>query len=480
VPALATTIEGDLAGRSLEAAFESIRAELDVRVAFPPEVLAAAERAARSAPRPERDETAVPFVTVDPPGSMDLDQAVHIERDGDGFRVRYAIADVPAFVEPGGPLDAEVLLRGQTIYCPDVRVPLHPPVLSEGAASLLPGEERPAFVWDIRLDAGGERTSAGLYRARVRSHRRYTYDEVQREVDGGTSEAVLRLLREVGELRIERESARGGASLAMPQQEVHVDGGAYRLRLRPTLAAEAWNAQVSLLAGMVAAAMMIEGRVGILRTLPPAGESDVARFRRTVRALGVEWPGGMAYGDFLRTLDRADPRHLAIVHEAASLFRGAGYTPLDGEVPADPAQAALAAPYAHVTAPLRRLVDRFALVTCEALSAGTAVPAWVREALGSLPEVMAASDRQARAVERACTDAVEAAVLEHRVGEMFDAVVVDRQERGGLVLQVTEPAVSAKATGEAELGARVRAELVEADVARRTVTFAVRDAGPTL
>jgi exoribonuclease R len=472
VPARATTIEGDLAGHTLQAAFARIRAELEVRVEFPPEVLAAAARAA--ATPPARDETAVPFVTVDPPGSMDLDQALHIERDGDGFRVRYAIADVPAFVLPGGPIDVEALLRGQTIYCPDVRVPLHPPVLSEGAASLLPGELRPAFVWDIRLDATGERAASELYRATVRSQRRHTYEEVQELVDAGAAEETLMLLRDVGRLRIEREVARGGASLNMPQQEVHVDGdGGYRLRLRPMLEAEDWNAQISLLTGMVAAATMIEGRVGILRTMPPAQERDIQRFRRTVEALGVEWPRGMAYGDFLRTLERADPKHLAIVHEATSLFRGAGYTALDGEVPAETRQAAIAAPYAHVTAPLRRLVDRFGLVACEALSAGTPVPDWVRAALGTLPEIMHASERQAKAVERACTDAVEAAVLQHRVGEVFDATVVDRQDRGGLVVQIAEPAVSAKATGEAGLGSPVRVELVEADIATRRVGFAV-------
>ena len=86
---------------------------------------------------PERDETDVEFITIDPPGSMDLDQAMHIERAGEGWRVRYAIADVPAFIRIGGSVDQEVQLRGQTIYCPDLRVPLHPPELSEAAASLL-------------------------------------------------------------------------------------------------------------------------------------------------------------------------------------------------------------------------------------------------------------------------------------------------------------------------------------------------------
>ena len=76
-----------------------------------------------------------------------------------------------------------------------------------------------------------------------------------------------------------------------------------------------------------------------------------------------------------------DPKHLALIHEATSLFRGAGYTPFDGTVPEEPEHAAVAYPYAHVTAPLRRLVDRFGLAICEALSAGAEVPGWAREAL---------------------------------------------------------------------------------------------------
>ena len=100
-----------------------------------------------------------------------------------------------------------------------------------------------------------------------------------------------------------------------------------------------------------------------------------------MREPGAPWPQGQRYGEFLRTLDRSDPRHLALIHEATALFRGAGYTPFDGAPPEHREHAAVANPYAHVTAPLRRLVDRFGLVVCEALSAGTDVPAWARAAL---------------------------------------------------------------------------------------------------
>ena len=458
----------------LEHVYRAIRAELEVREHFPPEVLADTARAIREAKPPERDETSVPFLTIDPPGSMDLDQALHIERDGPGYRVRYAIADVPTFVTPHGPLDDEVRLRGTTIYCPDTRVPLHPAELSEGAASLLPEVERPAYVWDMRLTADGTRAGADLYRARVRSRRRYTYTEVQGLVDDGTAPECLMLLREVGELRMARESARGGASLPMPEQEVYQDpSGGYALRLRPMVAAEDWNAQISLLTGVVAAQVMLDGRIGLLRTMPPAEQRAIDRFRRQVRALGAQWPTDMAYGDFLRTLDRTDPRHLAIIHDATALFRGASYEAFDGAPPEHPVQAAIAAPYAHVTAPLRRLVDRFGLVVCEALLQGREVPTWARDALPTLPALATSAARLASAVERACTDATEAAVLAGRVGEVFDAVVVDDAGKGGMQVQITDPVIDAVARGSAELGARVRVELTGTDVAEREVRLQI-------
>ena len=76
---------------------------------------------------------------------MDLDQAMHIEKASDGgYTVRYAIADVAAFVKPGDPVDVEAHRRGETLYGAGTRIPLHPTELSEGAASLLPDQVAPA------------------------------------------------------------------------------------------------------------------------------------------------------------------------------------------------------------------------------------------------------------------------------------------------------------------------------------------------
>jgi exoribonuclease R len=460
------------ASADLQQRFDAIRAELEVPSSFPGDVVAEAQAAAASPVLPERDETAIAFLTIDPVGSMDLDQAMHIECDGDGYRVRYAIADVPAFVKAGGAVDAETRRRGQTIYAPDKRTPLHPEVLSEGAASLLPGETRPAFLWDMRLKADGEGTDVSIYRAMVRSTDRLDYEGVQKSIDDGSADERLMLLKEVGLKRIDFERRRGGASLPMPEQEVNEDDqGHYRLGFRPPLEVEDWNAQISLMTGMAAAEVMVKAKVGILRSMPAPDQNAIGRFRHASRALGVEWHKGTPYGEFLRSLDRSNPKHLALIHEATALFRGAGYTPFDGEAPHDAEHAAVAYVYAHVTAPLRRLVDRFGLVACEAISGGQEVPSWVREALPTLPEVMAASDKKADGVERACADAVEAAALAHRVGEEFDAMVVDQRDNGKAVIQIDDPAVLANASGEARLGTWVKVRLVEATVATGTVRF---------
>lgn len=457
----------------LRQAFAAIRERLAVPTDFPAEVLAEAERVAAAGPQdaPAQDATDLPFVTIDPPGSMDLDQAMHLERAGTGFRVRYAIADVPAFVAAGGAIDAEARRRGETVYLPDGSEPLHPRRLSEGAASLLPGERRPAFVCDLRLDAEGTVAGATVARAMVRSVARLDYAGVQADLDAGRAPEMMALLREVGELRIAQEAARGGASLPKPEQEVVTTPTGYELRFRPPVPVEDWNAQVSLMTGMAAADIMLTGGIGILRTMPAPDPGSVDRFRRQAAALGVPWPGDTPYGQFLRHLDRDDPHHLALMHAATSLFRGAGYTPFDGEAPQQRDHAALAAPYAHVTAPLRRLVDRFGLVLCAALSGGGEVPGWVREALPTLPDIMKASGRLTGAVERACTDAVEAAVLAPLVGREWDATVVEVRGEKGCTVQIADPAVLAECPQVAPLGARVRVRLTGTDVVKQRATF---------
>ena len=462
-------------GETLRNGIAAIQKELGVSPEFPAEVEAAAQEAAKSPKLPELDRTDIPFVTIDPETSMDLDQAMHIERDGGGYVVHYAIADVAAFVDPGGPVDLEANRRGETLYGADTKVPLHPKVLSEGAASLLPDELRPALLWTIRVDFSGEGTDANVERALVKSRAKLSYEAVQKQIDAGTGDEMFTLLREVGELRKEREASRGGVSLPLPEQEITIDGDTWSLEFRRMLAVEEWNAQISLLTGMAAADLMIYANVGLLRTLPPPDPRDVARLHRTAKALRIEWRAELLYPDFIRSLDPSRPNHAAMVIACAQLLRGSGYVGFNGAVPGQPEHSALASEYAHVTAPLRRLVDRYALEICVSLCAETEVPSWVLSMLEQLPKTMQESARKASQHERAIHAMVEAAVLAKSVGKTFAGVVVqvdqEDETKGDVVIQ--EPAVEAtiKASKKLPLGTDVQVRLVEADVESRTVRF---------
>src|SRR5690348_6439899 len=404
---------------------------------------------------------------------MDLDQAMHLERDGDGYVVHYAIADVAAFVEPGGPIDLEARRRGESMYGADDKIPLHPTELSEAAASLLPDQVRPAFLWTIKLDKEGNQTDAKVERARVRSVARLDYAGVQKRIDDGSADPMMLLLKEVGELRLHQEAERGGVSLPLPEQEIDCSTNPWTLEFRAVLDVENWNAQISLLTGFAAASLMVYGKVGVLRTLPPPGPDAVKRLHRTARALGIDWPAEQHYPDFIRSLDPTNSHHLAMITASTMLLRGAGYVNFDGAIPEQPEHAALASEYAHVTAPLRRLVDRFGLEVCAALCAGTPVPDWVLEALPELPDTMRESGRKANAYENAIVNLIEASTLQGRVGEQFTGSVVETEHddpnKGDIVIR--EPAVTAGVTGTKPLplGEEITVTLTEADPATRRV-----------
>ncbi|MFF8912797.1 RNB domain-containing ribonuclease [Streptomyces sp. NPDC015032] len=463
----------------LRAALRKLRTALDVPDGFPPDVLAeAVEAAGAPAVSAHRDATDLPFFTIDPPASTDLDQAMHLERRRHGFRVHYAIADVAAFVRPGGALDTEAHRRVTTLYFPDGRVPLHPTSLSEGAASLLPGRTRPAVLWQIDLDSEGGAVATSVHRALVRSRAKLDYAGVQRQIGAGTAEEPLALLRDIGRLREEQEVARGGISLNVPEQEIVARDGTYGLEYRAPLPADGWNAQISLLTGMAAAHLMTETGTGILRTLPVAPDGAVARLRRSAEALHIDWPHHVPYAEVVRSLDPGKSDHAAFLQECTTLLRGAGYTVFEhGDIPTPAVHAAVADLYTHCTAPLRRLVDRYAAELCLAAVAEQDPPEWVLAALPGLPKEMADGTRRANTVERECVDVVEAALLKDRIGEVFDGYVIDVSEREPTTgtVHIDDPAVVGRVEGgtaRLPLGERLPVRLTRADPGSAKVLFA--------
>ncbi|HKT75124.1 MAG TPA: RNB domain-containing ribonuclease [Sphingobium sp.] len=448
---------------ALGAGLAAIRSEYQIPSGFPADVLAAAQAAAARTPSEHVDRSDLPFVTLDPASSTDLDQAFAIEPAGGDLLLHYAIADIAWFVEDGGPIDAEAWRRGETIYLPDGKASLYPPLLSERAASLLPDGPRPAIILTVRVDADGNVGLDGAERAIIRSRAKLAYDSVR----------ASDLPPEFGELArrmAAAEARRGAARVDPPEQEVTVlPGGGFALAFRPRLSSEADNAALSLAANLAVADALQAHGTGLFRVMAEPDEKAVARLRHSAAALGVAWPEGMTLRDFEKGLQPADPQQAALMMAIRRAGPGASYAPF--RAGSLPWHAAMAATYAHATAPLRRLADRYVLRAALAIAKGQPVPAVVAQAFEKLPAVMARADMVAGKIERAVVDLAETLLLSGREGTAFDAIVTDVDERGGKVQLCELPVVARLAVPGLTPGRRVDLRLAGVDPDRRSLSF---------
>jgi exoribonuclease R len=453
----------------LTAGLAAIRLQYQVPTGFPPEVVAAAEAAAVDDGWREdhRDATDLPFVTLDPAASTDLDQAFTIERgDGDDLVLRYAIADVPAFVAEGGPIEAEAWRRGVTTYLPDGKAGLYPPVLAEGAASLLPDGPRPAFLLSVRLPANGEPLLAGVERVVIRSRAKLAYESATAaDLPAGLEEFAARI--------VAAEDRRGASRVEFPEQEVEADPDrppdGVRLVMRPRLESEDRNSALSLAANLAVAGAMYAAHTGLFRVMAEPSEQSVRALRFAARALAVEWPEDTSLEQFERRLDTRQPHEAALLLAIRRAGGGASYEPYcDGVVPW---HSAMAATYAQATAPLRRLADRYVLQAAEAVWRGQPVPAHVADAFTRLPEAMANGNQRAGNVERAVVDLVEAVSLADHVGELFDAVVMDVDRASARIQLVQAPVIGRVDAHRVTPGDQIRVRLVAADPKARRIEF---------
>lgn len=441
----------------------AIRAEFQVPDSFPADVLAAADAAATRVPSDHADWTDRHFVSLDPASATDLDQAFDIETAGSDLILHYAIADVAWFVDEGGAIDAEAWRRGETFYLPDGKAGLYPPILSEGAASLLPDGPRPAVVFSVRVAADGGVTLDAATRAVIRSRTKLAYANVR---DSDLPPGFTELSRRIQQA----EAARGAARVDPPEQEVAAGAnGRLTLAFRARHASEGQNAALSLAANMAVADALIEHHTGLFRVMAEPDDRAIQRLQHSARAFGIDWPATATLTQFERTLDPAQPRHAALMLAIRRAGNGASYQPF--RVGETPWHAAVAAPYAHATAPLRRLADRYVVQAAVAVANGRAVPDAVSAAFEKLPRVMARADARAGQIDRAVIDMAEAIMLTGREGEAFDAVATDIGERGASVQLCDLPVlIRMDATGLTP-GDRLKIRLIEADARRRLTRF---------
>lgn len=441
----------------------AIREQFQVPSSFPPEVLAAANLAARRAPSEHADRTDIPFVTLDPASSTDLDQALWVEPAGGDLLLHYAIADVAWFVADGDPLDLEAWKRGTTTYLPDGKAGLYPPMLAEAAASLLPDGPRPAVVFTVRVASDGAVRLDGAQRALIRSRAKLAYDTVR---DDQLPPHFGELARRIAAA----EAARGAARVDPPEQEVERGAdGKFSLSLRPQLLSERRNAAMSLACNLAVADALLAAQTGLFRVMAEPDARAVSRLRHTAGAFGMDWPAELPLEAFEKQLDPADPRHSAFMLAVRRAGNGASYQPF--EAGKRPWHAAMAASYSHATAPLRRLADRYVVRAALAVTNGQPVPLAVSEAFTRLPAAMERAEARENRIARAAIDLAEAAFLSGREGELFEAVVTDTGENGTRI-QLCDHAVVARTPAHGvQPGDRIRVRLLAADAMARTLHF---------
>jgi exoribonuclease R len=449
--------------RLLSDGLAAIQTQFQIPDSYPPAVLAVAEIAAARKPSEHTDRTAMPFVTLDPASSTDLDQAFAIEAAGTDLILHYAIADVAWFVSDGDPLDVEAWKRGTTTYLPGAKAGLYPPILSEGAASLLPDGDRPAVIFTVRVAPDGAATLDGVERALVRSRAKLAYATVRDDqLPAGFADLATRVQQ--AELR------RGAERVDPPEQEVERgEDGRFHLGFRPRRVAEDHNAALSLATNLAVAKLLHDAGTGLFRVMALPDARAVFRLRGTARAFELNWPEAMPLAQFEKTLDPTDPRQAAFMLAVRRAGQGASYVPFKpGELPW---HAAMAATYAHATAPLRRLADRYVVRAALAVANGRPVPAVVTEAFQNLPPVMARAEARDGQVDRAVIDLAEAALLSGQEGGNFAAVVTDLGESGARIQLCDLPVVARVPAHGVLPGAKIRVELTAADPVRRSLTF---------
>jgi exoribonuclease R len=450
-------IRADLTEELVEGLGE-IRRQFKVPGEFPAAVLRAADDAAKRVPSTHVDRTDWPFVTLDPASSTDLDQAFHIELIGDDVMLHYAIADVAWFVDDGDALDTEAWLRGTTQYLPDGKAGLYPAGLAEGAASLLPDGPRPAIVFHVRVDSSGHSKLDGAERSLVHSRAKLAYETVQ---PAQLPDAFPELARRIAAA----EDDRGASRIEPLEQVVTATKGGYEISFRPRLKSEDDNAAMSLATNLAVADALLAAGTGLFRIMPEPDERAQQRLRHTARALGIAWAEDTSLADFARSLDATSPKPAALLMAIRRAGGGAAYVPYTAGQ--RPWHSAMAATYAHATAPLRRLADRYVVMATLAVANGQPVPVPVEAAFPKLPAVMKIADDRAGQIERAVVDLAETALLSGQGQRTFTAVVTDVDERGARIQLCDVPVMSRIDAHRVEPGDDVRVRVVSTDIPRR-------------
>ncbi len=310
----------------------------------------------------------LPLVTIDGEDAKDFDDAVWCERDGRGWRLLVAIADVSHYVQPGSALDVEARLRGNSVYFPGHVVPMLPEILSNHLCSIRPKVDRFCMVCELRVTHSGKIQGYRFFEGVMRSHARLTYDEVAAMLVDGDPEVIARhreLMPHLEELHrlfnaFSRAREKRGA-IDFDTMETRIVFGEQR-KIDQIVPVERNDAhrliEQCMIAANVAAAEFLQekGLPALYRSHPQPNAQKLEDLREFLRELGLKLGGGdqPSPGDFAKVLADAAERPERRLIETV-LLRSLSQA-MYGPVNSGHFGLALEA-YAHFTSPIRRYPD---------------------------------------------------------------------------------------------------------------------------
>jgi len=430
-----------------------------LRHEFAKEAIDEAHRVAKQPLGDREDLTHLPIVAIDPEDARDHDDAIWAGPDGEGgWNVVVAIADVSFYVRPGSELDKEARARGNSVYFPDLVVPMLPEELSADICSLKEGEDRAAMACHLKIAKDGALQSWRFTRAKVRIAANIAYEDAQAAIDAGNEERVelssptcsmpdvegpvapelvekaLKPLWSCWRALFAAREKRDPLELDLPERRVMLDEKGRIASIAPRDRLDAHRlVEDFMIAANVAAARALEAKkIPVMYRVhePPSREKLVA-LKDYLATFGIEFVLGQVVkpGTFNRVIERvgdSDGRE-EIMEQLLRTQMQARYGP------ERLGHFGLAlATYAHFTSPIRRYADLLvhrALVKSYRLGEG-GLPPGDEERFDQIGEQISMLERRAMEAERETVDRYVAAYLSDQVGQLVECRITGVQPFG--------------------------------------------------
>jgi ribonuclease R len=299
------------------------------------------------------------FVTIDGETAKDFDDAVFCRREGKGFRLWVAIADVSHYVRHDDPLDLDARSRGTSVYFPRRVIPMLPEKLSNGLCSLNPEVDRLSMVCEMAISPHGQVADYRFYPAVIRSHARLTYTSVWADISFGRPPEHIARLYEVFQVLHKQRTKRGAIDFETVETRMVFDGRGRIEKIVPEPRNDAHRLiEECMLAANVCAGNFIAERDQpvLYRVHDVPAEEKVAALRDFLAELGLALPGGAVPKprDYAQLLERIRGRPDFTLLQTILLrsLKQAVYTPQNVGHFGLAFEA-----YVHFTSPIRRYPD---------------------------------------------------------------------------------------------------------------------------